>query len=310
MIFCGVELMPGQKRRVPLSVLGAQPLDTVCLCGTAPGKTLVVTAGVHGCEYVGVQALRRLAAELNPAELSGNVIFLPLANPTGFYAGAKRVVPEDGGNLNRAFPSDPAGALSARLAHALEAALYPVADFLADLHSGDGNEALYPLVFFPTAGTETVNQAALAAARALTVPYRVRSTAKNGLYSWAVQNNLPAVLIERGGMGIWSGPEVDACCEDVRSLLRHMEILPGVNPTREQEEIVEARYVEALSNGLWLPMVGLNERIRRGALLGRLEDLASQCVQEVRAEFDGIVLYHTVGLGVEAGDPLIAYGHP
>ena len=310
MIFCGVELMPGQKRRVPLSVLGAQPLDTVCLCGTAPGKTLVVTAGVHGCEYVGVQALRRLAAELNPAELSGNVIFLPLANPTGFYAGAKRVVPEDGGNLNRAFPGDPAGALSARLAHALEAALYPVADFLADLHSGDGNEALYPLVFFPTAGTETVNQADLAAARALTVPYRVRSTAKNGLYSWAVQNNLPAVLIERGGMGIWSGPEVDACCEDVRSLLRHMEILPGVNPTREQEEIVEARYVEALSNGLWLPMVGLNERIRRGALLGRLEDLASQCIQEVRAEFDGIVLYHTVGLGVEAGDPLIAYGHP
>lgn len=91
-------------------------------------------------------------------ELSGNVIFLPLANPTGFYAGAKRVVPEDGVNLNRAFPGDPAGTLSVRLAHALEAALYPAADFLADLHSGDCNEALYPLVFFPTAGTEAVNR--------------------------------------------------------------------------------------------------------------------------------------------------------
>ena len=90
MIFCGIELMPGQKERVPLPVPGAQSLDTVCLCGTALGKTLVVTAGVHGCEYVGVQALRRLAAELDPAELSGNVIFLPLANPTGFYAGAKQ----------------------------------------------------------------------------------------------------------------------------------------------------------------------------------------------------------------------------
>ena len=310
MIFCGIELMPGQKERVPLPVPGAQSLDTVCLCGAARGKTLVVTAGVHGCEYVGVQALRRLAAELDPAELSGNVIFLPLANPTGFYAGAKRVVPEDGVNLNRAFPGDPAGTLSVRLAHALEATLYPAADFLADLHSGDCNEALYPLVFFPTAGTEAVNQAACTAAQALTVPYRVRSTAKNGLYSWAVQNNLPAILIERGGMGTWSEPEVDACCEDVRSLLRHLEILPGGNLTREQEEIVEARYVEAPSNGLWLPTVGLNERVRQGALLGRLEDLAGQCIWEVRAEFDGIVLYHTVGLGVEAGDPLIAYGHP
>ena len=33
MTFCGVELMPGQKVRVPLPVSGAQPLDTVCLCG-------------------------------------------------------------------------------------------------------------------------------------------------------------------------------------------------------------------------------------------------------------------------------------
>ena len=164
MIFCGMALAPGRKVRVPLPVPGAQPLETLCLCGAAPGRTLVVTAGVHGCEYVGVQALRRLAVELDPAELSGNVILLPLANPTGFYAGAKQVVPEDGVNLNRAFPGDPAGTLSARLAYALETALYQAADFLADLHSGDCNEALYPLVFFPTAGTEAVNRAALTAA--------------------------------------------------------------------------------------------------------------------------------------------------
>ena len=36
-----------------------------------------------------------------------------------------------------------------------------------------------------------VNQVALAAAKVLTVPYRVRSTAKNGLYSWAVQRAFP-----------------------------------------------------------------------------------------------------------------------
>ena len=82
----------------------------------------------------------------------GNVILLPLANPSAFYAGAKQVVPEDGVNLNRAFPGDSAGSLSARLAFALETALYPEADLLADLHSGDCNEALHPLVFFPTGG--------------------------------------------------------------------------------------------------------------------------------------------------------------
>ena len=310
MIFCGITLLPGERKNVPLPVPDAPSLNALCLCGAAPGKTLVVTAGVHGCEYVGIQALRRLAADLDPARLSGNVILLPLANPSAFYAGAKQVVPEDGVNLNRAFPGNSAGPLSARLAFALEAALYPEADLLADLHSGDCSETLHPLVFFPAAGKKMVNQVSLDAAKVLTVPYRVRSTAQNGLYSWAVQKNIPALLIERGGLGLWSETEVNACCEDVSALLRHLDILPGGNPFRDQVEIAEARYVESAADGLWHPAAGLNDSVKAGALLGRLEDLSGRCIQEVRAEFDGVVLYYTAGLGVAAGDPLIAYGHP
>ena len=311
MIFCGMALAPGRKVRVPLPVPGAQPLETLCLCGAAPGRTLVVTAGVHGCEYVGVQALRRLAVELDPAELSGNVILLPLANPTGFYAGAKQVVPEDGVNLNRAFPGDPAGTLSARLAYALETALYQAADFLADLHSGDCNEALYPLVFFPTAGTEAVNRAALTAARALTVHYRVRSTAQNGLYSWAVQKNIPALLIERGGLGLWSETEVNACCEDVRALLRHLDILPGGNPFRDQVEIAEARYVESAADGLWHPAAGLNDSVKAGGLCwGGWRTCPAGVSRRCGRSLTGVVLYYTAGLGRGGRRSLIAYGHP
>ncbi len=310
MTFCEITILPGEKKKVFLPVPDALPLEAICLCGTVPGQTLVVTAGIHGCEYVGVQALRRLAGELDPAALAGNVILLPLANPTAFYAGAKRVVPEDGVNLNRAFPGDAQGSLSARLAFALENILYPEADLLADLHSGDCNEALHPLVFIPTAGAEEVNRISLAAAKVLTVPYRVRSTARNGFYSWAVQKRIPSLLIERGCQGLWSEPEVEACCEDVRSLLRHLDILPGGNPPREQKEIVEALYIEAASDGFWYPVVDVDERLRKGNLLGYLEDMSGNCLQEVRAEFDCIVLYYTVALGVRVGDPLIAYGHP
>ena len=88
MIFCGTTLLSGERKNVPLPVPDAPPLNAICLCGAARGRTLVVTGGVHGCEYVGPQALRRLAGELDPARLSGNVILLPLANPSAFYAGA------------------------------------------------------------------------------------------------------------------------------------------------------------------------------------------------------------------------------
>ena len=310
MIFCGTTILPGERKNVPLPVPDAPPLETICLCGAASGRTLVVTAGVHGCEYVGVQALRRLFRELDPAELSGNVILLPLANPSAFYAGVKQVVPEDGINLNRAFPGDAGGSLSARLAFALEKSLYSAADLLVDLHSGDCNEALRPLVFIPTMGEDAINRTSQAAAEVLAVPYRVRSTARNGLYSWAVQKRVPALLIERGGHGLWSEQEVEDCCEDIRSLMRHLKILPGDTPPQDQSEIVETFYAEAASAGFWYPVVDLDQQVQKGELLGHLEDMSGNCLQEVRAECNGIVLYYTVALGVQTADPLIAYGHP
>ena len=253
MIVAGQVIEPGEKRRIPIPVGEGLSLETVCFCGRRPGRTLVVTSGVHGCEYVGVETLTHLSEELDPEEMSGSLILLPLANPEGFYEGVKRVVPEDGKNLNRAFPGDKAGSISAQMAYAIETYLYPAADFLADLHGGDCCEALTPLVFFPVAGEKKVNDKALTAARELTVPYRVRSTAKNGLYSWAVQKGIPALLIERGGQGTWSQQEVKQCREDVYSLLRHMEILPGTNPKRQQREICQTVYEEARHSGFWYP---------------------------------------------------------
>ena len=81
--------------RHPLSipVKGGQPIEGVRLVGNQPGKTLVVTAGVHGDEYVGIQAVRELLAQLSPGELSGQVIFVPVVNAGGCFAGTYRKRP-------------------------------------------------------------------------------------------------------------------------------------------------------------------------------------------------------------------------
>ena len=95
MTLCGFEIAPGEKRQVKLPVPGGEPLEAWLLCGTHPGKTLVVTAGVHGCEYVGILALQKLVETLDCATLYGQVILLPLVNPKGFFAGVKQLNPAD-----------------------------------------------------------------------------------------------------------------------------------------------------------------------------------------------------------------------
>ena len=49
MIFCGTTLLPGERKNVPLPVPDAPPLNAICLCGAARGRTLVVTGGVQMC---------------------------------------------------------------------------------------------------------------------------------------------------------------------------------------------------------------------------------------------------------------------
>ena len=301
----------GEKQTLLLPVTSPYPVEMTVICGCRPGKTLVVTAGVHGCEYVGIETLNRLKRELEPAALSGRVILLPLVNPEGFYQGSKQTIPADGKNLNRMFPGKPDGTFSSQLARVLEETLYPEADFLMDLHGGDVNEALTPLVFFPASVPESLSAAASAAAESLSVPYRVASTSQNGLYSWAAQCGIPALLVERGDRGLWSEKEVAACRENVYELMRHLGILnaASVSPCLQQAEIRRAVYEEAPADGFWYPAVSAaGQKLKQGTLLGTLKDSYGNEIACYTAPFDGVVLYYTLSLGVKSGDPLIAYG--
>lgn len=330
----------GEKQTLLLPVTSPYPVEMTVICGSRPGKTLVVTAGVHGCEYVGIEALNRLKRELEPTALSGRVILLPLVNPEGFYHGSKQTIPADGQNLNRMFPGNPEGTFSSQLARVLEETLYPEADFLMDLHGGDVNEALTPLIFFPAAVPDNLSAAASAAAKALSVPYRVASSARNGFYSWAAQCGIPALLVERGERGLWSEEEVAACQENVHELMRHLKILDvdmvssghtlkpsGTFPDTDSEttkfpvrpesasarfsqtEIRSAIYEEAPTDSFWYPEVsGAGQKLKQGALLGTLKNSCGNEIARYTAPFDGVVLYYTLSLGVRSGDPLIAYG--
>ena len=97
--------------------------DPVCLdVFYARGRNLqplaLVTAGVHGDEYEGPDAVAAFVRDLDPGLLSGSVIAIPVANPMAFAA-AQRLSAADGKNLARSFPGRSDGSPTERLAHAL-----------------------------------------------------------------------------------------------------------------------------------------------------------------------------------------------
>ena len=99
-------------------------------------------------------AVRRWARSLEERELRGRVVAVPVLNLPAFRARTPFVVPDDGKNLNRCFPGDPAGTLADRLAYDAFTQLISGSDALVDAHTGDMVEALEPFALYDAGPAE------------------------------------------------------------------------------------------------------------------------------------------------------------
>src|ERR1700733_14796534 len=111
-------------------------------------------AGVHGCEYVPMLALRQFLDELDESQLHGSVRVVPMANIASFQARSAFVVPHDGLNLNRYFPGNKDGSFTERLAYALFQEAISPAQYHVDMHAGDQVEALEPFAIYYASSVE------------------------------------------------------------------------------------------------------------------------------------------------------------
>ncbi len=86
-------------------------LPVCAVCGCKEGPVVLITAGIHGAEYIGIQTARELSKELDRKDKRYHSVS-SCANPQAAFSYTRLFVPEDGKNLNRAFPGKKDGSLS------------------------------------------------------------------------------------------------------------------------------------------------------------------------------------------------------
>jgi len=306
----GLSVRPGEKVQTKVSVPSSLvELPLTVLNGAGEGKTVVLTAGIHGCEYPPIWTAVTLANELNPADLAGQLVILPLMNPQGFWQRTPYIVPADKKNLNRVFPGKPDGTLSEKTAHFLLQGIIARADFYIDMHCGDQQEELMPYVYYPGNADEEIVRLSREAAFRVNVRYIVRSHATKGAYNEAARRmGVPAILIERGGLGRCRTPEVRAYRADILNLLRYLKLLPGEAKRAEDACEIEAKYIFAHKQGLWRSYVRAGDTVYRGDLLAELYDIFGRLIHQYTAKQDGVILYRWEALSVNKLDYLLAIG--
>ncbi|MGW2331399.1 M14 family metallopeptidase [Streptomyces sp. NPDC001700] len=308
----------GRKTRGTLPVdLGPVTVDlpVTLVNGVRPGPRVVLTGGVHGGEFAGVDAATRLAALLTPEEVCGQVVLCPVANPPAVYQGRLGVSPLDGVNINRVFPGDPDGGPTERLADWLFTQLLPGADAYADLHSGGIDETLTDFVGYRLTGDAALDAAARGMARAVGYPDVILGTDATGgnSHAAAARRGIPAILIETGQLGDRDPDTVRTLLDGLFRLLRHLgtlDPLPDDTTSPATREWVWAASVTSPATGLWYPETGRGGDVAEGQILGRLVDPADGREHKVTAPATGRLFYGMHGLTVATGAELAALATP
>jgi len=317
-----VTAQPGAKAsgtiRVPAGKDEATTIPISVIHGSRPGPTLALVAGNHGYEYTPIIALQRLLLRLDPKQMSGTVILVHVANLPSFLKRTIYYSPVDGKNLNRVYPGKTDGTVSERIAYQITKEVIERADYLLDIHCGDGNESLRPYSYWDVkAGgpdvVEKSKQLALAFGLERIVIDSERPTdPANSVYcsTTATTRGKPAITIESGGLGATDDESIARIERGVMNVMRHLKMIEGQPQMVEHPMFIDRSVVlRSDETGIFYPLVEKGHTVAKGALMGYVTDFFGKRVYELRAPFAGEVLYILGTPPVSKGEPLAMIGH-
>lgn len=292
------------------------PISVVA--GEKDGPAVLMTAGVHGFEFSPILAADRLAREVLPSELAGTLIIVRVTHVPAFEERVPYVNPFDRKNLNRSFPGSAEGTQTERIAHLLSSVIIPAADFVFDVHGGDGAEWLEAFVGVYGGPLASKYETALGAAQAMGFPTIVRYSMNTqeqvdrgrSLNRQAVAQGLPTVLVEIGENGSRNKEDVELIVSGIKNALAFMEMLPHqLSDSQEPRYLDGTQSVPVNNSGLWSP-TRHSGPVTKDEILGEIRSYTGEVVEIVKAPVSGYAIYGLAGPPVRKGDSVMTIGTP
>lgn len=284
-------------------------------------KSIVAFGGTHGNEYEGQVSVWRLMHELNSNQLSGRVILMPRLNQPACVAG-RRDSPKDGGNMNRAFPGDPRGSLTYRIADFVNTYIFPIVEVVLDIHAaGRGTEfalcSSFHLIKDPAQYAEIKTVASL-----FDTPFVMiysQEMARGLLTDQAEALGKVTIGGEFGHSEGVSYKGVRHAYEGIKNVLRHYSVLTGEivkidstrpTPPRLVSAIHLDEYIPAPITGYYEPLLETGVAVDRGQLLGYLYDFeeVDRPPLAITSNVNGYLIMQPFQAPIHKGETMIVVG--
>ena len=270
-----------------------------------PGPTVLLLGGMHGDEFDGIEILRQFNRGFDHKSLErGTIIVIPVLNIYGFL-NFSRDVP-DGKDVNRSFPGLSSGSLASRVANSLTKKILPFVDIVIDIHTGGANRYNYPQIRL-TKGDEQ----AVELSKAFNAHFTITKPAISKSLRKILKTQNKPILVYEGGealrrdeLAIFMG------LRGIKRILNYLEMLSFEDTIDYPHvELAGSGWRRAVQSGFFIPFKTSGDRVKKGEVIGTIQDLYDNKDYDIKSLRDGFIIGHSNAPVVHQGDALIHIGY-
>lgn len=255
-------------------------LPVIVVAGKKEGPVLWINGTVHGDELNGSYAAWELCGEIDPEQLSGTLVVTPICNPIAFEC-RNKISAIDNMDMDTAFPGDPEGMMTQRIAHLIYREIKANAGAVISFHTmaTPYRADPYSVRKIIPGVSDSVNQVSEGMQRAFgvvtncVVDLRGDTNELPGVTSGALditcmKDGIPAFMGEMGQGGKVETEYVEAAKKGILNVMRYLKMLEGpVEKPGRQVLITKRRFLRSDKGGMIRMNVKSGDEVKAGESL-------------------------------------------
>lgn len=266
----------GRAMRVPVIVVR----------GRREGPVFGLTAALHGNELNGIPVAHRLVDALDPAQLRGSVVVVPVVNIPGLLANEREY--RESMDLNHVMPGRPDGNEAQVYAYRFIERVVRHFDYLVDMHTASFGRENTLYVRADLSDEMTARMAVLQ--RPSIILHNPPSD--RTLRGTASARGIPAITVEIGNPHIFQHKHIRRALTGIRAVLAELKMVAKRPLALGAIPVIcsESRWIYTDSGGLLEVHPELGEVVETNAPLAMQLDAFGDVVREYRAPVRGVII--------------------
>lgn len=260
--------------------------------GVGDKPVLGLTAAIHGNEINGIPIIHKIFEEVNVEKLKGTIIAIPGINPLSVFNNQRRFI--DNVDLNRIFPGKENGNRSQQMVYQINEKIIKLFDFHIDMHTASFGRinSMY--------ARADISSDTLATMAKLQKPDLILSNKGKPsfgdsksltLRASALQQGTHSITVEYGNPQVYQPKLIKRGTKGILNLLSWLKMITGTASVSEDTVVCSKSYwIYTNQGGLLEVPVVLNEKIKKGQVIGVLKDPFGKVIEEYLAPENGIVI--------------------